>query len=86
MPTKLTRRVVRETNAVDPSYGRRLVIELAEGGNFVYVWQKGRRRKYPITYVEIWRAAIRGAQLAAVREAKAIREAKRKARQKERAK
>jgi hypothetical protein len=66
MATVLNRRVVRETADRDPGWHRPIMIELAEGGRFVHVWQKGRRSKYIVTYAQIWRLGYQ-AELARIR-------------------
>lgn len=59
MPTKLRRKVVRETYSVDPSYGETLIIELEDNGKILSLRQKGRRRRFRISYQEIWRMMLR---------------------------
>ncbi len=58
MATKLTRRVTRETASKDPCYGRTIMICLEEGGQLLRVWQKGRRKKYALTFADLWRFAF----------------------------
>ena len=80
MATKLNRRVTRETAHRDPCYGRTIMICLEEGGQLLRVWEKGRRKKYAITYADLWRFAFQAYARAALAERKAARAARRAAR------
>ena len=74
-PTKLNRRVVRETGVIDYRRRKPLMIELMEGGHRMRLWIKGDRKiKYLIPLHLVFQAAVR----LKVREDK---EAKAKARQ-----
>lgn len=80
MATKLHRPVTRETSDRDPVWGRLLMVRLEEGGKMLRIWQKGRRKKFTVTYADLWRFAFQTYAKAAV----AQRAAERKARRAER--
>jgi hypothetical protein len=77
MATKLgkldSRAVTRETAADDPCYGKRLMIRLEAGGRTMSIWQKNCRRKFVLTYADVFRLAFQIAAREGVREAKRIR-------------
>ncbi len=79
MATKLNRAVVRETADRDPCHGRVLMVRLEEGGRVVKIWEKGRRRKFTVTFADIWRFAFQ-AYARAEREERKQRRKKRGAR------
>src|ERR1700757_2205962 len=61
MAAKITRRVVRETDTLDPNYHETLMVSLEPGGKFMLIWQKGRRKKFKITYESVWSRAYQEA-------------------------
>lgn len=58
--TKLNRRaVVRETNALEPSFRRKpLVIMLELGGKLLRIKEKGTHKWYDVDYATIYRMAV----------------------------
>jgi hypothetical protein len=82
MTTKLTRPVTRETADRDPVWGRLLMVRLEEGGRMLRIWQKSRRKKFTLTYAEIWRFAFQAYAKAALAERKAARAARKAERKK----
>ena len=76
MPAPVRRRLVRETGALDPVKGERIILEIEAGGLLLQLRQKGRRTRYPVPMPELFRFAVKLTQL----RYKAEREARRKAR------
>ena len=59
-PTKLNRRVVRETAVIDYRRRKPLMIELMEGGHRMRLWIKGDRKvKYLIPIQLVFQEAVR---------------------------
>ncbi len=82
MTTRLSRPVTRETNDRDPVWGRILMVRLEEGGRMLRIWQKGRRKKFSVTYADLWRFAFQAYAKAALAERKAAKAARRAERKK----
>ncbi len=82
MTTKLLRPVTRETADRDPVWGRLLMVRLESGGRVLRIWQKGHRKKFTLTYADLWRFAFQAyakAALAQRKDQRAQRKAERKA-------
>ena len=73
--TMKSRAVTRETADRDPSFGRILMVRLDEGGRFLHIWQKGRRKRFTICYRDIWRLGY----MAAVKASREEKQRKRRA-------
>lgn len=83
MPARLNRRVVRETGDMvfERGQARRVVVELEAGGKLLWLRLGGQRRRYPVTYAELYRWAVR----LKVAADKRLKQLEREARRKERA-
>jgi hypothetical protein len=54
MLTRLTRPVVRQTDALDSRTRKPIVIRLEAGGLLVRLWAKGERTRYTIHVRQLW--------------------------------
>ena len=52
MSTTITRRLVRQTAARDPRTGKPIMVEL--GPIHFYLWAKGDRKKYRVSWNQAW--------------------------------
>jgi hypothetical protein len=78
--TKLTKRIRRETFAVDPIKGERICIILESDGVTMTLRQKRKRLALTVTYPEIYRLAYQKAAHAARAERQRAKKAKKEAR------
>lgn len=86
MPSKLTRRVIRETAGALYQKGqlRPVIVELEAGGALLRLRLKGQRTSYPLTYAELYKHAVRVEIAAKAAERKRLKDEKRKAARAER--
>jgi hypothetical protein len=80
---KITKRFLRETNDVEPSYFDPLVIELDANGRIFRIKRKGLRKYFTLTYAEIF-AYVYRREVKAIMAEKAAKKKARKAKHHER--
>ena len=82
MATKLgkldSRSITRETVDRWSTYRDPIMVKLDANGRFLELWQKKKRRRFRVTYAEVFQHALMRDARAAVREKQRQREEKRK--------